>query len=100
MELVDIHFTPGGQPLRVLRAGRVWHVGAEPTLWFERTRWWEDPNFRIAKGSGVRIDYAVWRVQVRLGHNPRSELTTWDLIENPQARTWLVRELQTNQIAS
>lgn len=92
MELVDVLFTAEGEPWKIRRDGRVWQVGVRPHRWFERIKWWHTPGFSPRKHSGHRIDYMVWRVQVRLGNNPRSDLVTWDLIESPQAGTWGVRE--------
>lgn len=92
-ELVEVLFTPAGAPWKVRRNARVWQVAVEPTHHFERVRWWEDLTFKIKKGAADRIDFAVWRVQVRLGSNPRSDLVTWDLVEHPQSSTWTVRDL-------
>lgn len=92
-ELVEVLFTPAGAPWKVRRNGRVWQVVVEPTHHFERVQWWEDLTFKIKKGAADRIDFAVWRVQVRLGSNPRSDLVTWDLVEHPRSSTWSVRDL-------
>ncbi|MGR6901616.1 hypothetical protein [Glutamicibacter sp. BSL13] len=92
MESVEILFTSAGEPWKIRRQGRVWQVAVQPQRWFERIQWWKDPEYSARKNSGSRIDYAVWRVQVRLGNNPRSEMVTWDLIENPQLDVWGVRE--------
>lgn len=92
-ELIEVLFTPAGAPWKVRRNGRVWQVVVEPTRHFERVQWWEDLTFKIKKGAADRIDFAVWRVQVRLGSNPRSDLVTWDLVEHPRSSTWSVRDL-------
>lgn len=92
-ELVEVLFTPAGAPWKVRRNGRVWQVVVEPTRHFERVQWWEDLTFKIKKGAADRIDFAVWRVQVRLGSNPRSDLVTWDLVEHPRSSAWSVRDL-------
>ncbi|WP_404291095.1 hypothetical protein [Glutamicibacter arilaitensis] len=98
MAPVDVVFTPASRSAFGVAAGSGILV-SEPTKWFERTRWWEDTTFRIPKNTDVQIDYVVWRVQVRLGHNPRCELITWDLIENPQTEIWAVRENLEEQVA-
>lgn len=48
---------------------------------------------RIPKGTGVRIDYATWLIQVRLGNNERSQVVTWELVEDIFEKVWRVREL-------
>lgn len=92
-EFVDVLFTAAGVPWKIRRGGRVWQVVVEPTCHFERVKWWEDSSFNIKKGCADRIDYAVWRVQVRLGSNPRSDLVTWDLVEHPRSSTWSLRDV-------
>lgn len=92
-ELVEVLFTPTGAPWKVRHNGRVWQVVVEPTCHFERVKRWEDASFNIKKGCADRIDYAVWRVQVRLGANPRSDLVTWDLVEHPRSSTWSLRDV-------
>lgn len=92
-EIVDVLFTAAGEPWKVKRAGRVWQVAVEPTRHFERVLWWRDTAFSVRKGQADRIDYVVWRVQVRLGANPRSDLLTWDLMERPQHSTWSVLDV-------
>lgn len=92
-ELVEVLFTAAGAPWKIRRNGRVWQVAVEPTRHFERVQWWEDLTFKIKKGAADRIDYVVWRVQVRLGANPRSDILTWDLVEHPRIESWSVRDV-------
>lgn len=92
-EFVDVRFTAAGEPWKIKRNGRVWQVVVRPSCHFERVKWWEIPNFNIKKGRADRIDYAVWRVQVRLGSNPRSDVLTWELMEHPRMGSWSVREV-------
>ena len=92
-DVVEVQFTTSGQPLRVRRNGRIWHVGVEPTRHFERVKWWEIPGFKVKRSAADRIDYVIWRVQVRLGRNIRSDLVTWDLVEHPRDDSWSVREV-------
>ena len=92
-EIVEVLFTAAGVPWKVERRGRVWQVAVQPSCHFERVRWWEDLTFKVKKDAADKIDYAVWRVQVRLGSNPRSDLVTWDLVEHPRERSWAVREV-------
>ena len=92
-EFVDVLFTADGVPWKVKRGSHVWQVAVRPSCHFERVNWWEDLSFSIRKGAADRIDFAVWRVQVRLGTNPRSDLVTWDLIEHPRAVSWSIREV-------
>ncbi|MGP5048085.1 hypothetical protein [Glutamicibacter ardleyensis] len=90
LEQVEVLFTESGKPFKVRRGGRVWSVAVEPTVHFSRVRWWEHGR-RIPRGSGTRIDYAVWLVQVRLGSNERSELVSWELVEDTWNNVWRVR---------
>lgn len=92
-ELVDVLFTAAGVPWKIRRGGRVWQVVVEPTHHYERVKWWELSGFSIKKGMADRIDYAVWRVQVRLGANPRSDIVTWELVEHPRAESWSIRDV-------
>ena len=92
-EFVDVRFTAAGVPWKIRRGGRVWQVVVEPSRHFERVNWWEDHSFKIKKGAADPIDFAVWRVQVRLGANPRSDLLTWDLVEHPRDGSWTVRDV-------
>lgn len=92
-EIVEVLFTAAGAPWKVKRNGRVWQVAVQPSCHFERVRWWEDLTFKVKRGAADRIDFVVWRVQVRLGSNPRSDLVTWDLVEHPRDDSWSVREV-------
>ncbi|MFQ4149634.1 hypothetical protein AAGW05_13225 [Arthrobacter sp. LAPM80] len=89
-EEVGVRISEAGVPLEVHRGGRVWFVGAEPVRWYERTQWWKH-NRRMPKGQG-RVDVQVWRLQVRLGPNRRSDLVTMDLEVDPGGGPWRVRE--------
>lgn len=91
---MDVRFTAAGVPWKIRRGGRVWQVVVEPSRHFERVNWWEDHSFKIKKGAADPIDFAVWRVQVRLGSNPRSDLLTWDLVEHPRDGSWTVRDVE------
>ncbi|MGP5383620.1 hypothetical protein ACTXL8_15780 [Glutamicibacter arilaitensis] len=93
-EFVEVRFTAAGVPWKIRRGGRVWQVVVEPGRHFGRVNWWEDHSFRIKKGAADPIDFAVWRVQVRLGSNPRSDLLTWDLVERPRDGFWTVRDVE------
>lgn len=90
LEQVEVLFTENGKPYKVRRGGHVWSVVVEPTVYFERVKWWE-LGWRIPKNSGTRIDYAVWLVQVRLGSNERSEVVSWELVEDTVNKAWRVR---------
>lgn len=89
--LVEVTFTTAGQPQRITRNGRVWHVAADPVRWFERIPWWRD-ELRMARSQGVRIEIEVWLVQVRLAGNPRAELVSWELVHEPNSGRWSVRD--------
>lgn len=93
-EFVEVRFTAACVPWKIRRGGRVWQVAVEPSRHFERVNWWEDHSFKIKKGAADPIDFAVWRVQVRLGSNPRSDLLTWDLVEHPRDGSWTVRDVE------
>jgi len=90
VERVVVRTTPAGQPIMVERAGRQWLVAEEPLRWFERINWWEGNARRMPKGQG-RVDVEVWRVQARLGQNPRSDLATLDLERDPAGGGWCLR---------
>lgn len=90
VERVVVRTTPAGQPAVVERAGRHWLVVEEPLRWFERINWWEGIAPRMPKGQG-RVDVEVWRVQARLGPNPRSELATLELERDPTGGGWCLR---------
>ncbi|MDQ0144131.1 MULTISPECIES: hypothetical protein [Pseudarthrobacter] len=90
MEHVIVHTDSEGMPTAVLSRGREWAVGAEPTRWFERINWWETTR-RMPKGAGG-VDVEVLQVQVRLGHNDRSALTTMYLQRDGLGGGWRLRE--------
>ena len=90
MEHVIVRTGPEGLPTAVLSRGREWAVGAEPVRWYERVNWWE-VNRRMPKGLG-RVDVEVLQVQVRLGNNRRSALTTMLLERDGLGGGWRLRE--------
>lgn len=86
---VELAFTTAGVPLRVRYEGRVWTVGAEPIRWFERVPWWQT-EYRMQRGAGISIEVKIWKLQVRLGDNPTSEMRTWEVVCEPNTgRCWL-----------
>lgn len=88
-ESVAVAVTPAGVPLRVVWAGREWHVGARPVRWYERRAWWLDAP-RAAKGAGAGlIDVEIWLVQLRL--NQRSELRSMELVHHQETGRWTIR---------
>ncbi|MDQ0663970.1 hypothetical protein QFZ35_002468 [Arthrobacter ulcerisalmonis] len=90
MEHVIVHTDSNGMPTAVLGRGREWTVGAEPVRWFERINWWESSR-RMPKGrSGVDVE--VLQLQVRLGNNSRSALTTLYLQRDGVGGGWRLRE--------
>lgn len=84
--------TVSGTPVSFVRDGRTWHVAPDPVRWFERTSWWETEK-RMPKGECVRIDVVVWQVQARIGHNPRSDLATFELVLGTDRQAWTVRSV-------
>lgn len=64
-------------------------MGAEPVRWFERVNWWETRR-RMPKG-GSRVDVEVLQLQVRLGNNPNSALTTMLLQRDGMGGGWRIR---------
>ncbi len=80
---------PDGRPVAVVHSGREWTVGAEPVRWFERVSWWEAER-RMPRGLS-RVDVEVWQIQVRLGHNLGSALTTMELIRDGLGGGWRLR---------
>jgi hypothetical protein len=90
-EHVLVRTTPAGQPVAVEQGGRRWLVAEEPLRWFERINWWER-SARMPRGQG-RIDVEVWRVQARLGRNPRSDLATLELERDQMGGGWQLRAL-------
>ena len=96
--LRQLHSTSGGlrhciNSDRVVAGIQPTSLDSTPSRHFERVNWWEDHSFKIKKGAADPIDFAVWRVQVRLGANPRSDLLTWDLVEHPRDGSWAVRDV-------
>jgi hypothetical protein len=89
MEHVVLKTTASGTPAAVISNGRLWAVSAEPVRWFERISWWEDRR-RMPRGSS-RVDMEVLQVQVRLGHNPHSALTTMVLVRDGPGGSWRLR---------
>lgn len=90
MEYVVVRTSTDGSPTAVLSNGREWAVGADPVRWFERVSWWEAQR-RMPKGLG-RVDVEVLQVQVRLGSNPQSALTTMMLERDGLGGGWRLRE--------
>ncbi|HEY8752442.1 MAG TPA: hypothetical protein VIM40_02155 [Arthrobacter sp.] len=90
MEHVVVKTSKDGSPTAVLSNGREWAVGADPVRWFERVSWWEAQR-RMPKGLG-RVDVEVMQVQVRLGSNPHSALTTMMLERDGLGGGWRLRE--------
>jgi len=89
MEHVMVRTDTAGLPLAVLRGGREWIVGAEPVRWYERVSWWEAER-RMPRGLS-RVDVEVWQVQVRLGRNRNSPLTTMELVRDGLGGGWRLR---------
>ena len=78
-----------GRPTAVLSGGRDWAVGAEPVRWFERVNWWESQR-RMPKGASG-VDVEVLQLQVRLGRNSGSALTTMILQRDGTGGSWRLR---------
>ncbi|ADX73463.1 hypothetical protein D7Z96_09210 [Pseudarthrobacter phenanthrenivorans] len=78
-----------GRPTAVLSGGREWAVGAEPVRWFERVNWWESQR-RMPKGASG-VDVEVLQLQVRLGRNSGSALTTMILQRDGTGGSWRLR---------
>ncbi len=92
MEFVVVKTSNDGTPTAVVSNGREWAVGAEAVRWFERVSWWEAQR-RMPKGLG-RVDIEVLQVQVRLGRNPHSALTTMVLVRDGLGGGWRLREAE------
>lgn len=90
MEHVIVRTGTDGRPTAVLSSGREWAVGAEPVRWFERVNWWETRR-RMPKGLS-RVDVEVLQLQVRLGRNAGSALTTMVLERDGLGGGWRLRE--------
>ncbi|MHC6595207.1 hypothetical protein [Arthrobacter sp. C152] len=90
MEHVILHTDHQGIPTAVLSQGRLWSVGAEPVRWFERVNWWETSR-RMPRGSS-RVDVEVLQLQVTLGTNRRSALTTIYLQRDGLGGGWRLRD--------
>ncbi|PNI09859.1 hypothetical protein CXX84_06470 [Arthrobacter sp. AFG7.2] len=90
MEHVIIRTGRDGMPTAVLSNGREWAVGAEPVRWFERVNWWETRR-RMPRGLS-RVDVEVLQLQVRLGRNGSSALTTMLLERDGLGGGWRLRE--------
>lgn len=92
MEYVVVKTARDGSPTAVVSNGREWAVGADAVRWFERVSWWEAQR-RMPKGLG-RVDVEVLQVQVRLGRNPHSALTTMMLERDGLGGGWRLREAE------
>ena len=90
MEKVIVQTNSNGIPTAVLSRGREWAVGAEPVRWFERINWWETSRRMPRGNSGVDVE--VLQLQVRLGNNSRSALTTLYLQRDGLGGGWHLRE--------
>jgi hypothetical protein len=90
MEHVMVHTDSSGIPTTVLSRGREWAVGAEPVRWFERINWWETSR-RMPKGNSG-VDVEVLQLQVRLGNNSKSTLTTMYLQRDGIGGGWRLRD--------
>ena len=90
MEHVIVRTGTDGRPAAVLCYGREWSVGAVPVRWFERVKWWETRR-RMPKGLS-RVDVEVLQLQVRLGRNAGSALTTMLLERDGLGGGWRLRE--------
>ena len=92
MEIVEISVKAAGEPVSFVREGRTWHIGTPPVRWFERVPWWETAQ-RMPRHTG-RMDVEVWQVQARIGHNPRSPLVTFELVNGEDRETWSIRSME------
>ncbi|WP_285317869.1 hypothetical protein [Pseudarthrobacter sp. lyk4-40-TYG-27] len=90
MEHVIVHTDSEGMPTAVVSRGREWAVGAAPVRWYERVNWWETKR-RMPKGNSG-VDVEVLQLQVRLGNNSRSALTTMYLQRDGLGGSWRRRE--------
>lgn len=80
-----------GHPAQLEMKYRTWIIAPGPLRWYERVNWWETST-RMQPGNIPRIDREVWRVQARLGHNPKNELRTIDLIHDRDGGGWFLKE--------
>jgi hypothetical protein len=90
MDHVIVRRGGDGMPTAVVCRGREWAVGAEPVRWFERINWWETHR-RMPKGRS-RVDVEILQVQVWLGSNRNSALTTMVLERDGLGGGWRLRE--------
>jgi hypothetical protein len=90
MEHVTVRTTTTGKPFAIDRGGREWIVGAEPIRWYERVNWWETER-RMPIGGGLAAQVEVWRVQARIGRNPRTPLRTMELTRDLTGAGWKLR---------
>lgn len=73
----------------MLRDGRQWDVAAPPVRWYERIKWWE-VHRRMPRGA-AGVDVEVLQLQVRLGRNRNSALTTLVLERDGLGGGWRLR---------
>lgn len=90
-ESIEVTRATNGMPLRVNWQGRDYRLVAEPQLWFERRKWW-DENLRIPRGIGAGVaDYEMWRLQLVAVSGSQQERTV-DVSFDVQTGRWrLVR---------
>ena len=86
--------TVAAVPVSFVREGRAWNIAVEPVRWYERVSWWETEK-RMPRGECIRIDVMVWQVQARIGHNPKSDLVTFELVLGTDRKTWTCRSMVT-----
>lgn len=96
METVQVEVSEAGEPLVIQNGKRKWIVAAEPLRWYERVPWW-NLTTTARRGELVRIDIEVWRVQARLGKNPKSALATFELVHDRDADTWDIRSFEVDK---
>lgn len=89
MEQVIVRTGRDGLPSAVLRDGRQWDVAAPPVRWYERINWWE-VHRRMPRGA-AGVDVEVLQLQVRLGRNRNSALTTMVLERDGLGGGWRLR---------
>lgn len=91
VENILVEVGADGAPVVLKVGGHRWLVADGCLRWYERVNWWESVR-RVQRGSGVKVDIEVWRVQARIGRNPRSALVTFDLVFDDLGGGWLLRE--------
>ncbi|MFD2675467.1 DUF6504 family protein [Gulosibacter bifidus] len=88
-EPVVVECSPHGAPVRFHWRGVPYGVTSAPEPWFSREPWWQHVD-RAAKGTAVRIERELWRVDAVPLHGTGSPVDGSFDLERDQTGNWLL----------